>query len=237
MPGGCGLLSVNARQTLRSELLEQRPSSNPSAAESAREQTGSEQPYPDAGNGADQTQEASETEPIIDLPSHQTNSQAKEVAVMVVIGALRLVMTNLAAALTIRTGSEEHQIKNWIIGMSQDLWHKFTISYLTLVFFLVIMLMNGRRIPRRFLDVLGIAITITMLVQFIKINLLLLTPSGPRSIVLAQAIVFIIYFGLTWGWIFWRLDAVKKQKIQTVIALDEAEKPITMFDYYHASFI
>jgi hypothetical protein len=207
-----------------------------------------QQPSSSVANGdsgaASREQACAKPEPIVmtetkqsplNLASHQPSTQSKEVAVIALIALLRLIAQPLAAgvntSLSGDSGLVAHLVYSWAVILKPYL---IGIAG-SAIAYLAIMQLTQRKIPRRVLDVFGILFILSMSVQFGKINLLLLTATGPANILLAEAVIFLSYFTVVWGWILWRIDAATKPETNTVIALEAEIPPTTMFDYYHAS--
>jgi hypothetical protein len=105
-----------------------------------------------------------------------------------------------------------------------------------MVLALVLCVVFRRRIPRRWIDVVaGSFIAFNLILHFIKINLLLLTPPAAPSMLLGQIFTYLIFFVIAWGWIFWRFDWVGKAMPGSVIEISDKGDTLSTFDYYHAS--
>jgi len=206
------------------------------------------QPSSSALNGgsgaASREQTGADTDPFVmteaeqmpvNLASHQPSTQSKEVAVIALIAFLRLISQPLAARIKTPTGGEAERVAHVVYSWAVILKPYLILIAGSAIAYLTIMQLSRRKIPRRVLDAFGILFTLSMVVQFVKINLLLLGATGPANILLAEVVIFLFYFIFIWGWILWRIDAATKPEANTVIALEAEIPPTTMFDYYHAS--
>jgi len=77
-----------------------------------------------------------------------------------------------------------------------------------------------------------------LLMEFVIINGLLFQPSLVQpSVLLGQIVVFLPYYVITWGWIFYRLDWVGKEQSGGVVCLSDVnqEDGFSRFDYFHST--
>lgn len=89
---------------------------------------------------------------------------------------------------------------------------------------------------RRYLDVVGIYITIRMVIQLIGLNLLVFDKITPRFTLITQLLIFLPYSLLVWGWIYWRLDSGARIEGHQFFRLDCERDPPRPLDYGVASF-
>ncbi len=171
----------------------------------------------------------------LNLASHQPSTQGKEICIIAVIAILRLLSQPLAVDIRTSPGGEAERIAQFLYPVAVILKPCLIVIAASAVAYLATMQLTNRKIPRRALDAIGALFTLSMFVQFFKINLLLLAANGPTNLLLGEVVIFLFYFTVIWGWILWRLDAATKPAANTVIALDAEAPPTTMFDYYHAS--
>lgn len=170
----------------------------------------------------------------INLASHQPSTQAKEVGVLALICALRLLAFPLANQIQASPGTEAAFAANVVKVMAARV-EPFLLVISSVVFaYLAVMQLARRKIARVVLDAAGTLFGFLLLLQFCKINLLLMAKAGPSSVLLVDVIIYVFYFALVWGWLFWRFDAAEAEEAGLLIALDSEPPPITMFSYYHA---
>ena len=96
-----------------------------------------------------------------------------------------------------------------------------------------------RIIPRWMLDAMGIWAAGRMSLDFILINGLIFHPGLIQpSILLSQILIYLPFFAITWGWIFYRLDRVHTGKSASIITMSHvvATRTAQTYDYYHATF-
>ena len=93
-------------------------------------------------------------------------------------------------------------------------------------------------LPRWSFDALGLWFSLRLLAEYLTINGLIFEGSKViPGVLLAQIVVYLPFFTITWGWIFQRLDLVGQSTPGRVVQLCDvaAGSAITPFDYYHAS--
>jgi len=164
--------------------------------------------------------------------------QWKEITVLTTLILVRLHMMTYVDALNPTSADQTHAFKLAIKNVAlQQQWFIIAPSLITIGLLLLALLLR-LPIPRRWLDVLaGAFITINLIVHFLKINLLLLTPPAAPNLLLGQLLTYLVFFVLAWGWIFWRVDWEGQAKPGRVIEVADAGDHISMFDYYHASLM
>lgn len=77
-----------------------------------------------------------------------------------------------------------------------------------------------------------------LVLEFFTINLLIFTPSlVAPTVLLGQIVLYLPFFVLGWGWIFYRLDWVGRDQAGIVIQLNDADtvRGVSRFDYFHAA--
>ena len=146
-------------------------------------------------------------------------------------GFATLFLSNLAAGLKDIQEPSVHSLA--LIG------HRlFTLGYhlplrvgvLVLLLAVALLLSRGRSI-RLAADVLGSALTLRCLVEFLLLNLLLLAPLQSGSLLLLQLIVYLPLITLNFGWIYWRLDSGARRQGRSHIRFDDGTAH--SFDYFH----
>ena len=164
--------------------------------------------------------------------------QWKEITILITLILVRLHMLTYVDALNSTSADQTHAFKLAIKNLAlQQQWVIMGPS-LIIISLLLLALLLRRPIPRRLLDVVaGAFITINLIVHFLKINLLLLTPPAAPNLLLGQLLTYLVFFVLAWGWIFWRVDWVGRGRPGTVIEVTDAGDQLSMFDYYHASLM
>jgi hypothetical protein len=172
------------------------------------------------------------------LSALDAREQLKEVGVLLSLILVRMQMLNYVDAFISSKSERMHVVKQALIYTSAHIKELVFYVDLAMIASLVLCVALGRRIPRRWLDVIaGSFIAFNLIVHFIKINLLLLTPPADPSMLLGQILAYLIFFVLAWGWIFWRFDWVGKGAPGAVVELADNGNSLSMFDYYHASLM
>ena len=98
---------------------------------------------------------------------------------------------------------------------------------------------RDRILPRWMLDAMGIWAAGRMSLDFILINGLIFHPGLIQpSVLLSQILIYLPFFAITWGWIFYRLDRVHTGKSASIITMSHVGPTRTAqtYDYYHATF-
>jgi hypothetical protein len=164
--------------------------------------------------------------------------QWKEVVILITLFLVRLQMLNYVDALDTSKSDRTIGLKNALkIIVTESAQLGLYASWL-IIALLVLSVLLRRNIPRRWLDIVaGAFISFNLIIHFLKINLLLLTPPGAPSMLLGQIFTYLIFFVLAWGWIFWRFDWVGKENPGTVIEISDRGDSLSTFDYYHASLM
>lgn len=172
------------------------------------------------------------------LPTRAAREQFKEVGILLVLTVVRIHMLNYVDALDSSKSDKTYAIKSALKGIALNAKDLSLYIPSIMIALLVLVALLGRRIPRRWLDVVaGSFIGINLIFHFIKINLLLLTPPAAPSMLLGQILTYLIFFVFSWGWIFWRFDWVGKDQPGTVIEITDKGDFLSAFDYYHASLM
>jgi hypothetical protein len=164
--------------------------------------------------------------------------QWKEVVILITLFLVRLQMLNYVDALDTSKSDRTIGLKNALKIIVTESAHLGLYASWLIIALLVLSVLLRRNIPRRWLDIVaGAFISFNLIIHFLKINLLLLTPPGAPSMLLGQIFTYLIFFVLAWGWIFWRFDWVGKENPGTVIEISDRGDSLSTFDYYHASLM
>jgi len=164
--------------------------------------------------------------------------QWKEVVILITLFLVRLQMSNYVDALDTSKSDRTIELKNALKIIATESAHLGLYASWLIIALLVLSVILRRNIPRRWLDIVaGAFISFNLIIHFLKINLLLLTPPGAPSMLLGQIFTYLIFFVLAWGWIFWRFDWVGKENPGTVIEISDKGDSLSTFDYYHASLM
>jgi len=186
------------------------------------------------------------------LPNHATGSrpfkgnrslmdgreQWKEITILITLILVRLHMVTYVDALNSSAADKTHALKVVIKNFALQQQLIIMSPSLIIISLLLLALLLRRPIPRGWLDVAaGTFITINLIIHFLKINLLLLTPPAAPNLLMGQLLTYLVFFVLAWGWIFWRVDWVGQAKPGKVIEVADAGEHLSMFDYFHASMM
>jgi hypothetical protein len=164
--------------------------------------------------------------------------QWKEVVILITLVLVRLQMLNYVDALDTSKSDRTIELKNALKIIVTGSAHYGLYASWSGIALLVLSVLLGRGIPRRWLDIVaGAFISFNLIIHFLKINLLLLTPPGAPSMLLGQILTYLIFFVIAWGWIFWRFDWVGKENPGTVVEISDKGDSLSTFDYYHASLM
>jgi hypothetical protein len=164
--------------------------------------------------------------------------QWKEVVILITLVLVRLQMLNYVDALDTSKSDRTIELKNALKIIVTESAHYGHYASWLIIALLVLSVLLRRNIPRRWLDIVaGAFISFNLIIHFLKINLLLLTPPGAPSMLLGQIFTYLIFFVLAWGWIFWRFDWVGKENPGTVVEISDRGDSLSTFDYYHASLM
>ena len=168
----------------------------------------------------------------------EAREQWKEVVILITLILVRLHMLTYVEALNSTAADKTHALKLAIKNLALQQQWITVIPSLIIISLMLLTTLLQRPIPRRWLDVgAGAFITINLIVHFLKINLLLLTPPASPQLLMGQLLTFLVFFVLAWGWIFWRFDWVGQSRPGRVIEVSDAGDHLSMFDYYHASLM
>jgi len=172
------------------------------------------------------------------LSAREAQEQLKEAGILLSLILVRMQMLNYVDALDTSKADKTHGFKNMLKYVVTE--HANFALYVSwpIVALLVLSVVLRRGIPRRWIDIVaGGFISFNLIIHFLKINLLLLTPPGAPSMLLGQIFTYLIFFVVAWGWIFWRFDWVGKENPGTVVEISDKGDSLSTFDYFHASLM
>jgi len=98
--------------------------------------------------------------------------------------------------------------------------------------FLVYKLWRGKTVQWG-IDILGGLLLLRCFVIFILLNLLLLSQLRAGALLLTQLILFLPVITLSFGWLYWRLDAASRARGERQIRFAEDDDSPSVFDYFH----
>lgn len=85
------------------------------------------------------------------------------------------------------------------------------------------------------IDFIGALLTLRCLIQFLILNLLLLSHLKAGGMLLMQLILFIPVITIDFGWLYWRLDSAGRSKGRPQIRFSEEMGPLDPFDYFQVA--
>lgn len=85
------------------------------------------------------------------------------------------------------------------------------------------------------IDVIGGLLTLRCLIQFLILNLLLLSHLKAGGMLLMQLVLFIPVITLNFGWLYWRMDSAGRAKGRSEIRFSEEMGPLDPFDYFQVA--
>jgi hypothetical protein len=94
------------------------------------------------------------------------------------------------------------------------------------------------RLARWAFDGLGLWFALRLALEFLTINLLIFQPMlVSPGVLLGQIVLYLPYFVVMWGWIFYRLDWVGRDAPGQVLQLNDIDpgRGISRFDYFHST--
>ena len=90
---------------------------------------------------------------------------------------------------------------------------------------------------RPYLDFLSIYVIFRLVIQLIGLNVLVFDSVTSRFLLISQVLFFLPYSLLIWGWVYWRLDTIARERNRPLFRLDcEGIAPPRPVDYFVASF-
>jgi hypothetical protein len=175
--------------------------------------------------------------PQLRRSSQSLRDQAHEVHIFALLGAVRFSMFWFAEALDSLKNGPGENIAHFANHFGVMLRTPALLIYVVVMVLLYGQLFRGKRIANGVLDALGIWAVISLLIHFVKINLLMFTEVIDPKLLLGQVITYVLFFVLCWGWIFWRLDRIAGPEEQQIVEVPSASKQGGTFNYYHDSLM
>ena len=90
-----------------------------------------------------------------------------------------------------------------------------------------------RRPAQLGIDLIGALLTVRCLMQFLMLNLLLLSHLKAGGMLLLQLVLFIPVITINFGWLYWRIDSHARKHGRSHIRFDEEMGTLDPFDYFH----
>lgn len=175
--------------------------------------------------------------PQLRRSSQSLRDQAREVHIFALLGAVRFSMFWFAEALDSLKNGPGENFAHFANHFGVMLRTPALIIYVVVMVLLYGQLLRGKRIANGVLDALGIWAVISLLIHFVKINLLMFTEVIDPKLLLGQVITYVLFFVLCWGWIFWRLDRIAGPEEQQIVEVPSASNQGGTFNYYHDSLM
>ena len=103
---------------------------------------------------------------------------------------------------------------------------------------LAVAIVRKRTLPRWAFDAAGLWFCVRLVLKFLIINGLIFQPALVQpGVLLGQIVVYLPFFVLNWGWIFYRLDWLHPIQPGSVIRLSDIapERGLSRFDYFHST--
>jgi hypothetical protein len=85
------------------------------------------------------------------------------------------------------------------------------------------------------IDIFGGLLCLRCVVQFLMLNLLLLSRLKAGGLLLLELLLFIPVITINFGWIYWRLDSAARARGGAHIRFSEEAGTLDPFDYFHIS--
>jgi hypothetical protein len=168
--------------------------------------------------------------------------QLKEVAVFMILALIEYSNSeNLKAAVHENPSLKASQsvLADVVRLTSQDLHPILLIATAIWIALTITAIARQRIMPRWMLDAMGVWAVGRMTLDFILINGLIFHPGLVQpSVLLSQILIYLPFFAITWGWLFYRLDRVQSGKAASIITMSHVGPTRTpqTYDYYHATF-
>jgi hypothetical protein len=163
--------------------------------------------------------------------------QLWEIHVFALLGAIRIAMLWFADAVENLEGGPVFAVMR-SVARAGVMWRTpILLGYVALVLALYCHVLRGKRVAPLLLDVFGIGVIVSLLMNFVKINLLMLAEAVSPPLLLGQVITFLLFFVLAWGWLFWRLDRVAGDRDQQIVDMADTTNDGGSFDYYYSSLM
>ena len=112
--------------------------------------------------------------------------------------------------------------------------HQVQLKFIVGGLLLLVLIRQAWGWPTRwFTDAMGALLCLRCTLQFLLLNLLLLSPMRAGGLLLGQLVLFLPVITIAFGWLYARLDSVARQRGRTHIAFDDGRQRIGNFDYFH----
>lgn len=85
------------------------------------------------------------------------------------------------------------------------------------------------------IDIFGGILSFRCAIQFVMLNLLLLSRMKAGGLLLLELLLFIPVITINFGWLYWRLDSAARARGKTHIRFSGEAGTLDPFDYFHAS--
>ncbi|MEB3266005.1 MAG: hypothetical protein VKN13_05255 [Cyanobacteriota bacterium] len=168
--------------------------------------------------------------------SQSPRDQLTEVHVLVLLGSIRIAMLWFAGALDqLQRGEGPPSVS--FAQMATAGRGPAVAIVLVVALLLYGQTLRRRPIPARLLDVLGLWVVFSLIVHFVKINLLMLSDVISPALLLGQILTYLLFFVFGWGWLFWRLDQQAGPADQRILQLPVSSRSQGSFDYYYGSLM
>lgn len=166
----------------------------------------------------------------------------RSIAVLVV-----LVVGHLSAGLFIRRlASSSAQIRDplarqlttlveWTLEAVMRNLPQLRLVLIAVVALALVQSLRGGSIDR-LLDLLGGLLCLRCALQFLLVNVLLLSPLQDGALLLLQLVLFLPVITIAFGWLYWRLDSGARDQGRRHLRFEEERQgPQGLFVYFHAA--
>lgn len=169
--------------------------------------------------------------------SQTLREQRNEVHVFALLGATRIAMLWFANAVEGLKNELGQGVVQTLAQYAVMLRTPLLVLYGLIVLSLYLHLLRGKRVAPWILDLIGFWVVLSLVANFLKINLLMLAPVANPKLLLGQVLTFLLFFVLAWGWIFWRFDWVAGTPEQQIVEAPGDGDKGGSFDYYYSSLM
>lgn len=81
------------------------------------------------------------------------------------------------------------------------------------------------------IDLIGVLLCLRCILQFVLLNLLLLSPLRSGGLLLMQLVLFLPVITVAFGWLYWRLDTGALSQGRAHLRFEEATERVGVFEY------
>lgn len=106
------------------------------------------------------------------------------------------------------------------------------LTVLALALLVIVLQMRGQALGW-FVDLFGGLLLLRCAIQFLMLNLLLLSPMRAGALLLSQLLLFLPVITIAFGWLYWRLDSGARRCGRSHIRFSDAGDTISRFDSFH----